>query len=156
MSTVVQRLATVCGPRTVVLVSGIPWALFHWGLVLFLGGTPAGVPTWWALLCFTVGTVALGAVLASMQLRWGIWPGVVAHAAVGALSFPHTFDLPQCPIHSGIRSNPEWLSLVPLWNIIHSSGSITARSRSLPEVYVSALTPPPLAHSRPPKTHTCD
>ncbi|MGY1605084.1 CPBP family glutamic-type intramembrane protease [Geodermatophilus sp. SYSU D00815] len=87
----VQRLATVCGPRTVVLVSGIPWALFHWGLVLFLGGTPAGVPTWWALLCFTVGTVAFGAVLASMQLRWGIWPGVVAHAAVNAVLY-HVLD----------------------------------------------------------------
>ena len=83
----VTRLAAVAGPRTVVLVSGLAWSLFHLPLVLFLGGLPDGVPAWWAVGCFTVGTTAFGAVLASMQLRWGIWPGVVAHAAVNAVLY---------------------------------------------------------------------
>ncbi|SNS87561.1 CAAX protease self-immunity [Geodermatophilus saharensis] len=83
----VQRLAEVAGPLTVVLVSGLAWSLFHWPLVLFLGGAPAGVPVWFALACLTVGTTSLGAVLASMQLRWGIWPGVLAHAVLNALLY---------------------------------------------------------------------
>jgi membrane protease YdiL (CAAX protease family) len=83
----VQRLAEVAGPRTVVLVSGLAWALFHWPLVLFLGGAPAGVPVWFALTCLTLGSTSLGAVLASMQLRWGIWPGVLAHAVLNALLY---------------------------------------------------------------------
>lgn len=87
----VTRLAQVTGPRTVVLVSGLAWAFFHWPLVVFVGGAPDGVPVWWALLCMTAGIVALGAALASMQLRWGIWPGVVAHAAVNAVLY-HVLD----------------------------------------------------------------
>ncbi len=83
----VQRLAEVAGPRTVVLVSGLAWALFHWPLVVFLGGAPAGVPVWFALACLTLGSTSLGAVLASMQLRWGIWPGVLAHAVLNALLY---------------------------------------------------------------------
>ncbi|MGY1635324.1 lysostaphin resistance A-like protein [Geodermatophilus sp. SYSU D00742] len=80
----VTRLAQVAGPRTVVLVSGVAWALFHWPLVLFLGGAPAGLPVAFALLCTTIGSTALGAALAGMQLRWGIWPGVLAHAVANA------------------------------------------------------------------------
>jgi membrane protease YdiL (CAAX protease family) len=48
--------------------------------ILLLGGAPEGVPGA-AVVLFTVGTMAFGAVLASVQARWGIWPGVVAHAA---------------------------------------------------------------------------
>jgi membrane protease YdiL (CAAX protease family) len=87
----VTRLAQVAGPRTVVAVSGVAWAVFHWPLVLFVGGAPDGVPIVWTLLCTTLGSVAFGAVLASMQLRWGIWPGVVAHAAVNAVLY-HVLD----------------------------------------------------------------
>ncbi len=87
----VTRLAEVSGPRTVVLGSGLAWAAFHAPLVVVLGGTPDGVPVAWALACFTVGAVAFGAVLASMQLRWGIWPGVLAHAVVNAAMY-HVLD----------------------------------------------------------------
>ncbi|MGY1652923.1 CPBP family glutamic-type intramembrane protease [Geodermatophilus sp. SYSU D01119] len=83
----VQRLAQVAGPRTVVLVGGLAWSLFHWPLVLFVGGAPAGVPVVFALACLTLGTTSLGAVLAGMQLRWGIWPGVLAHAVLNALLY---------------------------------------------------------------------
>ena len=87
----VPRLAEVAGPRTVVLVGGLAWSAFHWPLMLFLGGTPDGASSWYAVAMFTVGIVALGAVLASMQLRWGIWPGVVLHAAVNATMY-HLID----------------------------------------------------------------
>ncbi|MGY1773766.1 CPBP family intramembrane glutamic endopeptidase [Blastococcus sp. SYSU D00813] len=87
----VTRLAEVAGPHTVVAVSGLAWAAFHAPLIVFLGGTPEGVPVAWALLCFAVGTVAFGAVLAAMQLRWGIWPGVLAHAVVNATLY-HVLD----------------------------------------------------------------
>jgi uncharacterized protein len=80
----VERLAEVAGPRTVVLVSGVAWSMFHWPLMLFLGGTPDDVSPGFALASYTIGATALGAVLANMQLRWGIWPGVLAHAVVNA------------------------------------------------------------------------
>ena len=82
---------TFCSPRTLVLVSGLAWAAFHWPLIVLLGGTPEGAPVWYALAIFTVGITALGAVLASMQLRWGIWPGVVTHAVVNATLY-HVVD----------------------------------------------------------------
>jgi membrane protease YdiL (CAAX protease family) len=83
----VTRLAAVAGPRTVVLVAGLAWAGFHVPLMLWLGGTPAGVPVAYTVAVFTVGITAFGAVLASMHLRWGIWPGVVAHATLNAAMY---------------------------------------------------------------------
>jgi membrane protease YdiL (CAAX protease family) len=83
----VARLAGIAGPRTVVLVSGLVWAMFHWPLMIFLGGTPEGVPVWWSVIVFTVFIMGLGAVLANMQLRWGLWPGVVAHAVSNATMY---------------------------------------------------------------------
>jgi membrane protease YdiL (CAAX protease family) len=80
----VTRLAQIAGPRSVVLVGGLAWSAFHWPMIALLGGTPEGVSVWFALAAFTVATTSFGAVLASMQLRWGIWPGVVAHAVVNA------------------------------------------------------------------------
>ncbi|MGI5237851.1 CPBP family intramembrane glutamic endopeptidase [Dactylosporangium sp. CA-139066] len=87
----VARLATIAGPRTVVLISSLAWAVFHWPLMIFLGGTPAGVPVWWSVTVFTGFTLGLGAVLANMQLRWGLWPGVVAHA-VGNATMYHVLE----------------------------------------------------------------
>jgi membrane protease YdiL (CAAX protease family) len=97
----VVRLAEVAGPRTVVLVGGLAWSAFHWPLMLLLGGTPAGASGWYAVAMFTVGIVALGAVLASMQLRWGIWPGVVMHAAVNATMYHLVDPLTVEQAHSG-------------------------------------------------------
>lgn len=80
----VTRLAAIAGPRTVVLVGGVAWSVFHWPMMIWLGGTPEGVAPWFAVAMFTVGLTGFGAVLAGMQLRWGIWPGVVAHAVWNA------------------------------------------------------------------------
>lgn len=83
----VTRLAAFARPRTVYLVSGVAWSLSHLWLLLFLGGTPEGVPPAYAIAMFTIATTALGSILAAMQLRWGIWPGVVAHATVNAVMY---------------------------------------------------------------------
>lgn len=87
----VVRLAELAPRRTVYLASGLLWSLSHLGLILFLGGAPAGVSPLYAAAMFTVGTTALGTVLAAMQLRWGIWPGVLAHAVVNATLY-HVVD----------------------------------------------------------------
>lgn len=81
---VVTRLAQVARPRTVVLVSGLTWSAFHWPMILVLGGTPEGVSPLFAVAAFTVALTSFAAVLATMQLRWGIWPVCVAHAVWNA------------------------------------------------------------------------
>src|SRR5262245_8370683 len=79
--TLTTRLGEISSPRTVILISGLAWSMFHWPLMLFLGGAPEGMPKSLALVLFTIGSsTAFGAVLASMQARWGIWPGVITHA----------------------------------------------------------------------------
>ncbi|MCC6497370.1 MAG: CPBP family intramembrane metalloprotease [Propionibacteriaceae bacterium] len=83
----VTRLAQVARPRTVHLVSGVLWSLSHVWLIVFLGGTPEGVSPVYAAAMFTVGTTALGYILSAMQLRWGLWPGVLAHATVNAVMY---------------------------------------------------------------------
>jgi membrane protease YdiL (CAAX protease family) len=83
----VTRLAQLVPPRTVYIVSGVAWSLSHLWLLLFLGGTPEGVSPLYAIAMFTIATTALGSILAAMQLRWGIWPGVVTHAAVNAVLY---------------------------------------------------------------------
>lgn len=98
------RLAEHWGPRVVVLVSGLAWSAFHWPLIIWLGGTPEGVPVWYALVMFTVGTTALGAILAGMQLQWGIWPGVVMHAVLNATMY-HVVE----PLSSE-RAHTSWFS----------------------------------------------
>ncbi len=81
---VVTRLAQVARPRTVVLASGLAWSAFHWPLILWLGGTPDGVEPWFAVAMFTTALTAFSAILAGMQLRWGVWPVCVAHAVWNA------------------------------------------------------------------------
>ncbi|GAA1477122.1 hypothetical protein GCM10009623_15680 [Nocardioides aestuarii] len=81
---VVTRLAQVSRPRTVVLATGIAWSAGHFQLLVLFGGTPEGVPTLYAIVMFTIALTALGAILASMQLHWGIWPACVAHAVWNA------------------------------------------------------------------------
>jgi uncharacterized protein len=95
------RLAQISGPGTVVLVGGLAWSMFHWPLMLFLGGTPDNTATWFAIASFTVGTTAYGAIVSNMQLRWGIWPGIVMHAAGNAALYHVVGPLTQDTAHSG-------------------------------------------------------
>lgn len=80
------RLAELGGPLLVVLGGGLAWAAFHWPLMLLLGGAPDGVPVLWAVLNVHHRCHRAEAVLAWMRLRWGQWPGVVAHAVVNAIA----------------------------------------------------------------------
>jgi uncharacterized protein len=95
------RLAQLSGPGTVVLVGGLAWSMFHWPLMLFLGGTPDDTATWFAIASFTVGTTAYGAIVSNMQLRWGIWPGIVMHAAGNAALYHVVGPLTVDTEHSG-------------------------------------------------------
>jgi uncharacterized protein len=97
----VTRLAQVSGPRTVIVVSGVVWGLFHWPLMIWLGGVPEHTATWFGLLSFTLGTTALGALLANMQVRWGLWPGVVLHAVSNATLYHVLTPLTESRAHSG-------------------------------------------------------
>jgi membrane protease YdiL (CAAX protease family) len=116
----VTRLAALAGPRTVVLVSGAAWAAFHVPLMVWLGGTPPGVPMWWAVAMFTVGGVALGAVLASMQLRWGLWPGVVAHAVANAAFYHVIAPLTRDEAHTAWFSTETGLG----WAVAAVAGAL--------------------------------
>lgn len=87
----VTRLAEVAGPRTVVVATGVIWGSFHWPLIIWLGGAPDRTATWYAVIAFTLGTTTLGALLATMQLRWGLWPVVITHAVSNAALY-HVID----------------------------------------------------------------
>ncbi|EFC80026.1 hemerythrin domain-containing protein [Parafrankia sp. EUN1f] len=80
----VPHLAEGNSPARVVLLGGLIWSAFHLPIIVALGGTPDGVPTPVAAVCFTVALTALGATLAWQRLRHGLWPAVVTHAAVNA------------------------------------------------------------------------
>jgi membrane protease YdiL (CAAX protease family) len=95
----VTRLAQIARHRTVYLISGVVWSLSHLGLILFVGGAPEGVSPLYAAMMFTIATTALGSILAAMQLRWGLWPGVIAHAAVNAILY-HFADPSTAPTGS--------------------------------------------------------
>jgi membrane protease YdiL (CAAX protease family) len=97
----VTRLAQVSGPRTVVVVGGVVWGMFHWPLMIWLGGVPEHTATWFGVASFTLGTTALGALLANMQLRWGLWPGVVLHAVSNATLYHVLAPLTQEKALSG-------------------------------------------------------
>jgi membrane protease YdiL (CAAX protease family) len=97
----VTRLAEVSRPRTVIVLSGVVWGMFHWPLMIWLGGVPENTSTVFALFSFTVGTTALGALLANLQLRWGLWPGVVLHAVSNATMYHVLTPLTEQKAHSG-------------------------------------------------------
>jgi membrane protease YdiL (CAAX protease family) len=85
------RLADVAGPRVVLLLTGVVWGAFHWPLIIWLGGAPDNTATWYAVIAFTVGTITFGALLTTMQLRWGLWPVVLTHAVSNAAMY-HVID----------------------------------------------------------------
>lgn len=58
-----------------------------------------------AVAMFTIATTALGSILAAMQLRWGLWPGVLAHATVNAVLY-HFADPATSP--TGAATN--WIA----------------------------------------------
>lgn len=89
----VPELARVGSFRTVSLVSGAAWALFHFPGML-MGGVKWDLPLWYALPMFSLTIILAAHVFAWLRLASGsVWPAVVLHAAhnaflVGFLSAP--------------------------------------------------------------------
>jgi hypothetical protein len=59
------------------------------------------VPLGIGILLFTLGCGTFGAILANMQLRWGMWPGVVGHAVSNAVMYHVLAPLTEENNHSG-------------------------------------------------------
>jgi membrane protease YdiL (CAAX protease family) len=83
----VPHLAATGSSAKVIWIGGLIWASFHLPIMTSLGGTPDGVPVAVAAGLFTVTVIALGAVLAWMRLRWGLWPVVAAHATYNSVIY---------------------------------------------------------------------
>jgi membrane protease YdiL (CAAX protease family) len=67
--------------HTVILLSGLVWAAWHYPILLFADYN-AGTPAPFALSCFTVMIVATGAIAAWLRLQSGsLWPPAVFHAS---------------------------------------------------------------------------
>ncbi|MBV9883283.1 MAG: CPBP family intramembrane metalloprotease [Sphingomonadaceae bacterium] len=76
----VPELAKLTGFWGVVLISGTIWACWHLPLILF-GGYNSGTPLWFAIPCFFVMVVELGAMAAWLRLSSGsLWPAALFHA----------------------------------------------------------------------------
>ncbi|MEO3785490.1 CPBP family intramembrane glutamic endopeptidase [Actinocorallia sp. B10E7] len=80
------RLSETRSTDATALIVGLAWGAFHFPLMLFVpGAVEEGVPAPYALLCFTVETVALAYPLVWLRLRTSsIWPVLVLHATFNA------------------------------------------------------------------------
>lgn len=77
----VPELAKVVGFRSVGIISGLMWAVFHFPVLLFADYN-AGTPAWYGLTCFTLMVVAVGFILAWLTLRsCSLWPAAILHAS---------------------------------------------------------------------------
>jgi membrane protease YdiL (CAAX protease family) len=77
----VPALARTMSLTRVALVSGLIWAAWHVPLIAFADYNP-GTSTWYAVLCFTIGVVALSLPLAWLRLRSAsVWPAALLHAS---------------------------------------------------------------------------
>ncbi len=77
----VPELAKVVSFPMVGLISGLMWAVWHFPSVL-MGNYNEGTPPWFALLCFTVGIIAQGFIMAWLRLRSGsLWPAAILHGS---------------------------------------------------------------------------
>jgi membrane protease YdiL (CAAX protease family) len=64
------------------LISGVIWMLWHAPIVLFADYNNAGVPTWYALMCFAVMVMGISFAFAWLRLKSGsLWPAVILHAS---------------------------------------------------------------------------
>jgi membrane protease YdiL (CAAX protease family) len=75
----VPNLARTAGSKTIALVPGAIWALWHYPDILFFDYN-VGTPAIFALTCFSISVIGVGAFLSWLRLASGsIWPAVVFH-----------------------------------------------------------------------------
>ncbi|MGI5489464.1 CPBP family intramembrane glutamic endopeptidase [Microtetraspora malaysiensis] len=88
-SLLVTRLAETRSADVTAVIVGLAWAAFHLPLMLFVpGAVDESVPLAYALLMFTVNTIALAFPLVWLRLRTrSIWPVLVLHATGNAATY---------------------------------------------------------------------
>jgi membrane protease YdiL (CAAX protease family) len=78
----VPQLAKVRSYTQTSLISGLVWSVWHYPILLFAGYTNEGLPSWYALVCFTTMVVGISFAFAWLRLKSGsLWTGVLAHAS---------------------------------------------------------------------------
>jgi membrane protease YdiL (CAAX protease family) len=85
----------------------VPWALWHWPLIVMgLYGNPV-TPLWFRLLFFTLGIMSMSVVLTYLRLRTeSLWPAVVFRMSHNV--FLQRFFAPMTDQHA--RSAWWWMS----------------------------------------------
>lgn len=77
----VPELAKLMPFRSVALLSGVIWALWHYPIILFSNYHGSG-PLWYSVTCFTVMVVGISFLFAWMRLKSGsVWTGMILHAS---------------------------------------------------------------------------
>jgi len=63
------------------IVSGLIWGAWHLPIIIF-SDYNSGTPSWYAVMCFMVGVMALSVMMAWLRIRSGsFWPAAVLHAS---------------------------------------------------------------------------
>lgn len=75
------QLTALFDIRRAVLLTGLAWAVFHYGLIIG-GGAPGGAPLWLYLPIFTFTLIAVSVFAGYLrQITGSVWPAVALHAA---------------------------------------------------------------------------
>jgi len=95
----VPQLAKVRNYSQTAWISGLIWSVWHYPILLFGGYTNEGLPTWYALVCFTAMVLGLSFAMTWLRLKSGsLWTGMFAHAShnlfVQSIFTPFTAQTP--------------------------------------------------------------
>jgi membrane protease YdiL (CAAX protease family) len=78
----VPQLAKVRSYSQTAWISGLIWSVWHYPLLLFGGYTNEGLPSWYALGCFTAMVLGQSFAFTWLRLKSGsLWTGVFLHAS---------------------------------------------------------------------------
>jgi membrane protease YdiL (CAAX protease family) len=95
----VPQLAKVRSYSQTAWISGLIWSAWHYPLLLFAGYTNEGLPSWYALLCFTAMVLGQSFAMTWLRLKSGsLWTGMFVHAShnlfVQSIFTPFTAQTP--------------------------------------------------------------
>ncbi|MEY4237743.1 MAG: hypothetical protein RL339_344, partial [Pseudomonadota bacterium] len=78
----VPELAKLGSFRSVAIISGLIWTLYHVPLIIFADYHGSGTPLWYSLACFFPMVMAIAVVMAWLRLKSdSLWPPALLHAA---------------------------------------------------------------------------
>lgn len=98
----VPELARVTSFTKTTLISGVVWTVWHLPLILFSDYNLPGIPTWYAVLMFTLMVLGINTLFSWLRLKSGsLWTAVLLHAShnvfVQSLFTPLTIQKPITP-----------------------------------------------------------